>query len=409
MNLDSCYQMIHRPHITASLPVLTTLYTQTEMLRQSTVQVQRQLVRHSSTTSSYSTQISRAREACASSLRQYDKSSYILSAYIPSPARDCFIALRAFNIEVSKITGNEESQVNKKLRSTIGVSSTDLRIKFWEETLYKIFQNPGSDQVVGEPVALLLRDSLRNGLNLDVSYLNQILMSRNEFLKRQQFQTVDELCGYGEGLYSQLNYLVQNLLLSDQLSPSTVALVEESEKLRNLITEIAAHLGQATGVASMVLATEYNAKVQDKVYLPVDVMSRFELSQEDVLRLYQGHLEEDKATKNDVELLLRDVVYETCITANDHLLTARSKLEEVKTTTKEIIKSQSQPLVNQKSGSWKKSLPDCLFVPFMNAVPLSLYLSSLEKHDFDLVKNKIQNPYWKLVSRTFRSYQTRKI
>lgn len=357
-----------------------------------------------SISSVYLSQLDKARASCLTSLSTFDKSSYILSAYIPRPARDYFIAIRAFNIEVSKISA-QDSQVNTQLKSAIGVSSNDLRFKFWEEMLFKIFQNPYSDQVIGEPVGLLLRDGIRNEFNLSPEGFNQILSTRKLFLTKSYFQNTDELCSYGEGLYSQMNYLVQNLLLSNQLSPSTIRLVEESTELQSLITEISAHIGQATGVASIVIGTKYYALNKNQINLPVDIMAKHDLSQESLLRLFQGH-EDDKAL---IEARLKDVIYETCIAANDHLLTAREKLKRAKQEISKIISSTDDELVLEKAKTWKKGVPDCLFVPFMSSIPLNGYLSQLEKNDFDILSKKIENNYWSLVWNSYRNYQKRQI
>lgn len=375
------------------------LFPYTMLLRKPAVLVPRR-----SLSSAYQSQIDKARQSCLGSLSKFDKSSYILSAYIPSPARDYFIATRAFNIEISKISA-QESQVNKQLKSSIGVSSSDLRFKFWEEMLFKIFQNPYSDQVIGEPVGLLLRDGIRNEFNLSPEGFNQILSTRKHFLSKSYFQNTDELCSYGEGLYSQLNYIVQNLLLSNQLSPSTIKLVEESSELQNLITEISAHIGQSTGIASIVIGTKYYAQNKNQINLPIDIMTKHDLSQESLLRLFQGH-EDQKA---EIEAKLKDVIYETCVVANDHLLTAREKLKAVKEEISKIISTTEDELILRKSKTWKKQVPDCLFVPFMSSIPLNGYLSQLEKNDFDILSKNIENNYWKLVWNSYRNYQKRQI
>lgn len=369
------------------------------MLRGPSFQFRRQ-------SSSYTHQLTTARKACLDSLRQHDKSAFILSAYVPAPARDCFVAIRAFNVELSKISGKDVSGANQKLKQSIGVSSMDLRVKFWQDLVHKLFQDPYADRVIGEPVGILLRDSLRNDLKLDVSHFEQILATKSDFLNRHEFRTVDQLCAYGEGQYSQLNYAVQDLLLSDQLSPSTVALVEHNEQIGTIIREICAHIGQATGVASLVLGTQYFAHHHNRVFLPVDLMTQHNLSQEELLRMFQGHEDIDK---EKVSAKLKDVVYETCITANDHLITARSKLDQVRSLTREFLDTTTDSMVLERSKNWKRGIPDCVFVAFMNAIPLDGYLRALEKHDFNLIDNKIENSYWKLVYRTYRSYQSRTI
>ncbi|ODQ58511.1 hypothetical protein WICANDRAFT_96530 [Wickerhamomyces anomalus NRRL Y-366-8] len=221
---------------------------------------------------------------------------------------------------------------------------------------------------------------------------NSILVQRVSIKSYQQGSTSypNELCSYGEGLYSQLNYIVQNLLLSNQLSPSTIKLVEESSELQNLITEISAHIGQSTGIASIVIGTKYYAQNKNQINLPIDIMTKHDLSQESLLRLFQGH-EDQKA---EIEAKLKDVIYETCVVANDHLLTAREKLKAVKEEISKIISTTEDELILRKSKTWKKQVPDCLF---------------LEKNDFDILSKNIENNYWKLVWNSYRNYQKRQI
>lgn len=355
-----------------------------------------------SLSTAYSLQLEKARESCLRSLSSFDKSSYILSAYIPKPARDYFIAIRAFNIEISKIASHD-SQVDKQLHSSIGISSNDLRFKFWEDMLFKIFQNPFSDQVIGEPVGLLLRDGVRNEFNLSPDGFNQMLTTRKHFLSNPSFQNIDAICSYGEGLYSQMNYLVQNLLISNQLSPSTIRLVEKSDGLQNLLTEISAHIGQATGIASIVVSTKYYAQNKNQINLPIDIMTKHGLSQEALLRLFQGHKDLDPESVSK----LKDVIYESCITANDHLLTAREKLKRAKQEVSRIVNTTEDDLILRKSKTWNKQFPDCLFVPLMSSIPLDGYLSQLEKNDFDIVSKNVENKYWRLVWSSYRNYRKR--
>lgn len=354
---------------------------------------------------SYGVQLEKARKACVESLRKHDKSSFVLSAYVPSPARDTFLAIRAFQLEMMKISNND--QVNTKLRSTLGFSSLDMKFKIWEDLLQKkVFDAPYNDHVIGEPVGILLREAIRQEFNLNIGHFTQIMSSRKYFLERGQFANIDDICSFGEGFYSQFNYLVQNLLLSEQLSPSTISLLGESSVLRDLSVEIMAHLGQATSIASIVIGTRYYA-TQDKVYLPIDLMTKHDISQESLLRLFQGHLQTEEADK--VKIQLKDVIYESCIVANDHLLTARNKLDTIKSEIETITNKTTDSLILKRSKTWKRGIPDCLYVPMMNSIPLEGYLRQLEHHDFNIVDHKIENAYWKLVWNSYRSYKNRAI
>lgn len=362
----------------------------------------------------FSSSVYNARENLNQLLEVSDRSSYILAQYIPEPARDAFLAIRAFNLEINKINdggSNRQSTASKassQLSLTMGISTVDVKFKFWSDLLSKIFQDPYSETTIGEPIAILLREALRNDLNLDIVYFHQFLQTRRHFLKTKTFQTAQDICSFGEGTYSQLNYLTQGLLLSPSISPSTISLLEYSPTLQLKVTDIAAHIGQATAISSMILGVEYYSKSRNQVTLPVDLMTKYELSQEDVFRITQGHSSSDL---EDVREKLKSVVYDTAIVANDHILTARSKLVQVRDEIKEVVKENElkDSKLREFSKKWKAGIPDVIFTPFLVSIPTSLYLEKLEKCDFDILNKKMQQKEWKLAYRSYMGYHKRRI
>lgn len=364
----------------------------------------------------FNSQIFNARENINQLLESSDRSSYILAQYIPEPARDAFLAIRAFNLEINKIndgglkTSSTASKASSQLSSTLGFSTLDIKFKFWSDLLGKIFQDPYSDKAIGEPIAILIRDALRNDLNLDIQYFHQFLQTRRHFLTNQRqntFKTVNDICSYGEGTYSQLNYLTQGLLLSPLISPSVINLLELSPELQLKVTDVSAHIGQATAVSSMILGMEYYSKTRNQVTLPIDIMTKNDLSQEDVLKITQGH-----KSDNDLEIKekLKAVIYETSIVANDHMLTAKSKLSSIREEIKELVSSNSSnELLTKYSKKWKGGIPDVIFTPYMVGIPTSLYLERLERYDFDIFNKNLQRKEWKLAYRSYMNYYKRRI
>lgn len=351
-------------------------------------------------------------------LEKNDRSSYLLAQYLPEPCRNAFLAIRAFNLEVNKIndggnkSGSVASMASSQLSSQIGVSTADLKLKFWLDMLTRVFSNPyaggnnGRDDL-GEPIAFVLRDAVRNDLHLDISYFHQFLQTRRHFLRnRPGFSNVEEICAYGEGTYSQMNYQTQALLLLPSISPSAIELLEESTTLQSSVSDIAAHIGQATAVSLMLLGLRYYAAHRNQVTLPVDLMAKHDVSQEDVLRLCQGHADSSEAEIRDK---LKNVVYDTAVAANDHMLSARSKLEAAKEEIREVVGSTSNELVGSHARRWRKMVPDVVFTPFMVSIPTTLYLEKLERNDFDIFSKKMEQKEWRLAYRSFRSYYLRKI
>lgn len=353
---------------------------------------------------SYEQQLHNAVENVSALLETNDRLSYVLAQYIPEPARTTYLAIRGFALEVNKIAPGGAAL--KQLSSTMGVSTADMKFKFWSDLVAKAFAD--SDNI-GEPTAFLLRDAVRNGLNLDVSYFHQYLQTRKQFLRGGVFGTTNDICLYGEGTYSQLNYATQALLLSPLIAPSVIHMLELLGPLQGKISEVAAHIGQATAVSLMLLGLNYYASSRNRVTLPVDLMTKFELSQEAVLRLAQGHVKGD-AEAAEVKEKLQNVVFETAVTANDHLLAAREKMGQVKRDIHELVALRPRDELLQRTlKRWRRGVPDVVFTPFMLAIPTALYLQKLEKNDFDVYSPKLQQKEWRLGWRSFRAYYLRSI
>lgn len=374
------------------------------------------IARYSST--SYNSLIHNSVESINQILEKSDRSSYILAQYIPEPARNTFLAIRAFNLEISKIneggknTQSRASMASKQMTQTLGVSTADLKFKFWSDLLLRVFtEDPDNSKDLGEPIAILLRDGLRNNMNIDLSYLQKFLQTKRSFIKNNaSFSNTNEICSYGEGTYSQLNYLTQQVLLSPSISPSSIQLLQASPTLQSLITDIAAHIGQATAVASMITGLRYYASTRNQVPLPIDVMSEHDLSQEAVLRLFQGHITDSKEEEQDLKNKLNLVVYDTAVVANDHMLTANKKLNDFKKEVSKVIDMHSHDEKFQAFAKrWRGKIPDAIFTPLMVGIPTSLYLKKLEKHDFDVLNTNVQQPEWRLAWTSFKDYYFRKI
>ncbi|KAI3402525.2 hypothetical protein KGF56_004617 [Candida oxycetoniae] len=352
-------------------------------------------------------------------LEKSDRSSYILAQYVPEPARNTFLAIRAFNLEVNKIhdggknVNSRAFQASNQMAQTLQVSTADLKFKFWSDLVLRVFTGDAntSSQELGEPIAMLLRDGLRNGLNLDISYFQQFLQTRRHFIKNNAiFNTTNDICSYGEGTYSQLNYLTQGLLLSPSISPSSIKLLELSNDLQTLVTDISAHIGQATAIASMINGLRFYASSRNQVTLPVDLMTKNNLSQESVLRLFQGHITDTSDDEFEIRDCLKQVVYETSIVANDHMLTARKKLADFKVQVRDVINShRKDELLSKYSKNWRGNVPDTIFTPMMIGIPTSLYLRKLEKYDFDILNPRLQQREWRLAWTSFRDYYKRTI
>ncbi|KAK6201187.1 isoprenoid synthase domain-containing protein [Scheffersomyces amazonensis] len=370
-----------------------------------------------SSTDTYKLQLYKAAEDVNKLLETQDRSSYLLAQYIPEPVRNTFLAIRAFNLEVNKINdggsnyGSISSKASSQLKSTMGVTTSDIKFQFWNDVITKVFtRDPFENNDLGEPIAFLLRDGLRNDFNLDITYFHRFLQTRRHFLKNKQFNNIDDICSYGEGTYSQLNYLTQALLLSPSISPSTIRLLEYSPSLQSKISDISAHIGQATAISSMILGLQYYATSRNQITLPIDTMTKFELSQETFLRLMQGHYERDSSEVKEIKEKLINIIYETSVRANDHILSARDLLTKTQLEIKQVIsENQQDELLQRNYKRWRKGIPDAIFTPFMVSIPTSLYLRKLERNNFDLFSSQLQQKEWRLAWTSFKNYYMRRI
>ncbi|ODV63822.1 uncharacterized protein ASCRUDRAFT_52988 [Ascoidea rubescens DSM 1968] len=389
----------------------------------------------------HETLIDNARTNIKGDLEKFDRSSFILSAYYPKPTRDCFMAIKAFQLEVSKIN-NFKKNVNS---FSIGdLDLIDLKFKFWYDNISKLYENNSLfskneiRKTSKQPILLLLNDGINKGLNLNIEYFETYLNSSKYLIKNNyQFNSVDDICSFGEGTYSQLLYLQQSMLLSKIISPSSIKLLEKKNELQNLITDIAAHIGQSNGVATMLMRLKYYSK-KNIIVLPINLMSKYDISQEALLRyLYdKRNNKEDSNKKDNVDIAfenkIKDIVYEVSTVANDHLLAAKFKLEKLNEMINEVLKKIDESkdnkndnnvnddnyLILRQSKNWNKKIPDAIFVPFLNSIPIEIFLNNLQKRDFNLINlNEMETTklldtkfnHYKLVWKSYWNYQRRKI
>lgn len=346
----------------------------------------------------YEQQLYNSVENVSANLEKNDRLAYLLAQYIPEPARNAYLGIRAFALEVNKISDGLQ------MGQHAGVSTAAMKLKFWSDMISKAFSgSPAAD--LGEPTVFLLRDAVANGLNLDICYFQQYLQTRRDFLEKQQFASIDAICSYGEGTSSQMNYATQAALLLPHISPSVIHMLELLLQLQRLVSEISAHIGQASALASMILGARYYA-LKNLVSLPTDVMTNHALLQEDFVRVCQGH----QPAEGEVRERLKNVVFDTAVAANDHLLSARAKLLEVQQAIAELVATRpGDSVLAANCKKWRHGLPDVVFTPYMLAYPTALYLERLEKLDFDVFSKKLQHKEWRLAWRSFRGYYLRRI
>lgn len=365
---------------------------------------------YTTTVDPYTEKVNKARFDCIDQLQKADSSSLFISKLYPEYLRDAFIAFKSFNLELSKISFGFQPGATSKSKEF-----NNLKFHFWLQQLDKCTQlslDNASKLIldINEPCTILLSDVILKDLRFNIEMLKQMVHSHQHFYNNNSsngFNNLEEICSFGEGTQSQINYLTQSILLSPQLkgfSDIGVELLQlpDSHSLRDNLTDISAHLGQATSIGSFLVALKYFAEKKQSLMLPVDCLTKHRLSEETCLRYLQG----DVSNIDDIEKVkeqVNNVVFDVATLANDHIISARTKLE--------TAKSQIVQLATENNRrdllKCKKSFPECFFLPYMSGIPTVMYLERLEKHNFDVLHPGLQQKEWRLAFRAWNADRTR--
>ena len=136
--------------------------------------------------------------------------------------------------------------------------------------------------------------------------------------------------------------------------------------------------------------------------LPLDIMAEAGVREEDVLR------------NGSNAHGLRDAVFAVATRANDHLITARQMLTNVRAGQEadhefEHQDEEEHVYLPTKGGPKESQAQEVerAFGVFMPAVATQLWLDRLEKVDFDIFSPKLRVTDWKLPWKAFWAYNRR--
>ncbi len=345
-------------------------------------------------------EITSARRFCLDSLRKYDTPSSLLLPYIPAHARDAYIALRAFNIEVARTADTTSTP-------TIG----SMRLQFQRDAVTKALSGSPPKQ----PIAVLLahaaesisaRTDGRRGWSK--SWFMRITDTREKYLSNPPYPNLEALESYAENTYSTLMYLTLQALPMASLSADHVA----------------SHIGKATGIAAVLrglplvafpgpqnshsnqsqfrAAGDVGASRHGAVMLPLDIMAVTGVREEDVLR------------NGSSAHGLRDAVFQVATRANDHLITARQMMDNIRSGQDADHDFEHQHEVEHVYGETvgKESQAQEIeraFGVFMPAIATQLWLDRLQKYDFDVFEPRLRVTDWRLLWRAFWGWRRRQI
>ena len=291
-----------------------------------------------------------------------------------------YMAIRAFNIELARIPD---------VVSNPAIGS--MRMQAWRQFIDATFDRRPPE----EPVAILLASYLNQGYKLNKTWFKRIIDTRDQKLTYPGFGSLTELESYAESTYSTLLYLTLSALPVYSVT----------------MDHLASHIGKAAGIAAVLRGVpllafpgppnhhsnnpaSLNLPSRDKrgvVTLPLDVMAQSGLREENVFR------EGGKADG------LQDAVFTVATRASDHLITARTMLQNVRQNKDpghgyEHLHDEGHEYQDpeedlaEASDEYKR----CYGVLMGPAISTQLWLDRLQKVDFDIFNDGLRRQEWKL-------------
>jgi len=186
---------------------------------------------------------------------------------------------------------------------------------------------------------------------------------------------------------------------------------------------VASHIGKATGIATLLkglpliaIPDSRNSQMgsrpgifgmnaesrQGSISLPLDIMAEYNVREEDVLR------------KGPEAPGLRDAVFAVATRANDHLITAREMLQNIRTSGEagHDFEHQDEPEhASSKHINDSSPIKDInrAFGVFLPSVSTNLWLETLAKYDFDIFRPELRRTDWKLPYKFWWSHARRRL
>ncbi|KAK9379351.1 Squalene/phytoene synthase-domain-containing protein [Kockiozyma suomiensis] len=313
--------------------------------------------------------LSSAREFCDSLLDSSPPlfSPQLVLPFIPAPSRDAYTALAALSTTLRR-SMHPPPTSSSLISHASGTSAATsrLRLQFWRQTLQDLLAGKPSPS---EPVAVLLSDVVRDH-GFTRGFFTRMVDARISRVGDPPFPDIPAIADFGENAHASMLYLMGESMPDGRAMP---------------LEHVSSHIGRAMGVAEILSEFPTTLERRGRVLLPLDVMMRQGLREEDIIRRLD-------LQDPEIKRKLADAVFEVATHANDQLITARTMLEEV-------IERQGR----------RESIDDAMFAPILTAIPVRTWLEKLEKVDFDLFSPKLKIKSWNLPLKMYWAYRTRKI
>ncbi|EJT81168.1 hypothetical protein GGTG_01152 [Gaeumannomyces tritici R3-111a-1] len=362
--------------------------------------------------------VDKARAYCQAQLRAGDYDSHLIRRFVPPPSRDAYDALRALNLELARLPETVSTPLLGRMRT-----------QFWRDSVNATF----AGRPPREPICILLHRALSDLSSRGTTtggggvvapstssmkfWVQRLISTRELHMDNRPFASLAALEEYAEHTYATLTYAVL-----------------AAAPLRSLhLDHLASHIGKACGIVAVlrgipILAaprapvqtpmgggSSSSSGQQQALLLPLDVMARAGVREEDVFR------------KGPQAPGLQDAVFEVATRANDHLITAREMLKNLRAgrdaghdyehegeaehvyESREGSRPQQPGGVTAAAAAADEQVAADLrrgFGALLEAVPAADFLQRLEKQNFDPFK---VGPSWKLPWSIWRALQKQQI
>lgn len=267
---------------------------------------------------------------CIDLVKTNDYESYLTTLLTPKQVLRPAFALKAFSIEIT----------------TIGKSAFDSRIGeaklfYWKDQIDKVFTAVNDKELAkfNDPICQEIY-LMSKHFNITKSRFSRLIDAKKNFLTIQQFKSCDELESFAD--FSNLNYILFKCLGVNNL---------DCDHATN-------HIGKAQ-LLCFVTKNILKKPTQMVYYLPADLLIKHKVSQQDLFNFSERILRSKRQN-------LKNLAFDLCSRANDHLRCARNLSAKIPDNAKPILTA---------------------------SISCDLFLNKMQKYDFDLMDPKLNSNF----------------
>ncbi|RNA32917.1 NADH dehydrogenase (ubiquinone) complex assembly factor 6 [Brachionus plicatilis] len=267
---------------------------------------------------------------CIDLVKNNDYDSYLTTLLTPQQVLRPAFTLKAFSMEITNVG-----------KSAIDSRVGEAKLVYWKDQIDKVFASVKKNEQTSfnDPISQEIY-LMAKFFNLSKARFSRFIDAKKNFLSIQQFKSFDELESFAD--YANLNYILFNCL-----------------GINNVDCDHAAnHIGKAQFLC-FVTKNILKMPTQMVYYLPRDLLLKHKISQQDLFNFSERILRPKRQN-------FKDLAFDMCSRANDHIRSARS-------------------LSNKIPGNAKPILA--------TSVNCDIFLSKMQKYDFDLMDPKLNSNF----------------